>query len=956
MSTAILTTKLYIPPVRTQLVPRPRLTTQLDESLARTPSIGLVCAPPGFGKTTLVSEWITQGETGEEPPSGNGKSNPAAKFAWVSLDEQDNDPVRFWSYVVAALDKIQTGVGTNAMALLHAPQSPPIQEILTTLINALADILHPVTLVLDDYHVVEQTAIHDAFAFMLDHLPPQLHLIIISRTDPPLSLTRFRVRNQLTELRDHDLRFTPIEAATFLNQIMGLNLSGDDVVALEARTEGWIAGLQLAAISMQGRDDVHGFVEAFTGSHRYVLDYLAEEVLSRQPEPIREFLLKTSILERLHGPLCDAVVGKSAHGDQDLIAELQSPLTNLQLPTSELQGQTLLEYLEQAHLFIIPLDDQRRWYRYHHLFADVLREQLRQTVDEASINKLHLQASLWYAQNDFTLEAINHALAANNVDRSVALIEQNSVKMLTYGEATTVFNWLGHLPQAVVRTRPRLSLSLAWANLILDYFDQIEPALQDAERGLAELQANLSRQQTFSEADLRGMRGEAGAIRAMILANQGKLEEAISLSEQALVQLPPDEMIGRSILKANLGGGYAELGELSKATEALSDAIELAQKSNNLIIVLSASNNLAEIQLNQGRLSEAFAIHQNARQFIETSGFGQGQPGHPSFLAGRTYLGLAEILREQNKLEAALTHLNNGIELSQQGANLMGVMNVSQIIRARIQQALGNLDDALKTIQKAGEMASPQASIYHWVQAVQARLWLAQGNVSAAGQWAKRSDLLLNDELKYMDMPGEFATLIRVYVAQERFDEALALLNWMEEIEHRLDRKGRLLELSLLQALTFQAKGEPEQSVRPLQIILPVAEAGGYARLFLDEGPPINTLLRRLLTADIGSHKAYVQGLLQAYAAEQNQQPAPSPSPSIPTFTASAAASLIEPLSDREIEVLGLIAEGLSNQEIANRLVIAEGTVKKHIHNIFGKLDVRRRTQVVLRARELGLL
>jgi len=911
MSTSILTTKLYIPPPRAEFVPRPRLTKRLDESLARTPSLSLVSAPPGFGKTTLLGEWIA------------GKIQNSV--SWVSLDEKDNDPIRFWTYIIAALEKIQPGVGVNATTLLHAPQTAPIEETLIALINAMVTIAQPFTLVLDDYHLIEREAIHQAFIFFLDHLPPQMHLILISRSDPPFGLTRFRVRNQLTELRDSDLRFTPTEAVTFLNQVMGLDLSANDIIALERRTEGWIAGLQLAALSMQGRRDVQGFVEAFTGSHRFVLDYLAEEVLSRQTEPVRQFLLRTSILERLHGPLCDGLLSRDGGSST-----------------------AILEQLEQAHLFIIPLDDERRWYRYHHLFADFLREYLRRTTRPEEITELHRQASIWYAANGYEAEAVNYALAANDLEASIRLIEEATMSLLIQAEAVTLMDWLDKLPEEVILARPRLSLGQAWSHLILNDLNAIEPVLEKTEQRLIELQQGDSAG-LHTEAQVQRWWGEVTALRSMILVNTGEVEAAISLAEHALAHLPADELIGRSILFSNLGEGYAVRGEFAKATEALAESVRLSAQSGNLIILFASSSNLAEIQMNQGNLAQAATIYEQARDFIEDYIKQEGHLGQPSPLAGRAYLGLAEIARHQNDLENATRYANIGIELSGRQGQVMGAETIGQIILASILQAQGDSVEAQEAIEEALASLSERSPVAHWTAAVQARLWLAQGNLPAAIHWARNCDLPLDDDFSFREYPGEYTTLVRVYLANEQFEEALDLLDRLAATEQKLSRKGRLLEIFLLRALTLHAAGDTPTALPWLKQALPIAEAGGYVRLFLDEGPAMASLLRRANAAGFQPHEAYIDHLLDAFAAEPSQATALS-------ARGFASAQLIEPLSDRELEVLQLIANGLSNQEIADRLIIAEGTVKKHIHNIFGKLDVRRRTQVVLRARELGLL
>lgn len=950
MSIPILTTKLYIPPARTELVPRPRLTERLDEGLALPSSLVVISAPPGFGKTTLVSDWIKGGLEIKSQRSNSSRAAQSSsinhyspKFAWVSLDEQDNDPIRFWSYVVAALDTLQPGVGAGALTLLQSPGPQPLETILTVLINALATVTQPFTLVLDDYHLIEQQPIHEAVTFLLEHLPHQMHLILISRTDPPFPLIRFRVRNRLIELRETDLRFTPGEAAAFLNQVMGLDLSPQALEALEARTEGWIAGLQLAALSMQGRDDTQSFVQAFTGSHRYLIDYLAEEVLSRQPEPVQEFLLKTSILEQMNGPLCDAVLSREAK--------------------SSASAQDTLEHLEQANLFIIPLDDQRRWYRYHHLFADFLRTYLPKAYNAAEVAQLHRRAGEWYINDDQPDKAVSHALAAQDNERAIQLVEQLSLDLLIKGEAVTLLEWIARLPQDQVKIRPRLSLTQAWAHLILGHLDQIEPALINAEAVLAAERQSDHTDLSPATADLREMRGEAAAIRSMLLGGQGHYEEAIQLSMQALAELPQQSHVARSVIKMNLGSYYEDLGDLERATEYLHQAIATAKESDTLIIVLTASNLLAEIKQGQARLSEAIAICQQALEYLETYMHQRNQIGQSLPMAGRLHLSLAEIYRKQNQLDRAQVRVDTGMELGRQG-RLMGTLHVGHIILAQLHLARGNLTGALKDLEEASRLPQDIAPTSDWSQALQARIWLLQGNVAAAVRWAETCQLPLDDDnFKYAIFPGEYSTLVRVYLAQERFEEATSLLDRMQAVETTRQREGRQAELWLLQALLLYAQGETRQALVPLEQALTVAEKTGYARLFLDEGPPVIELLR--YAAGHGLAYPYIQKLLAEFTSIW-----PSPSslsiPDRPPAEASrwlesapahpADLILIEELTERELEVLRLIADGLSNQEIAETLVIAEGTVKKHIHNIFGKLDVRRRTQVVLRAQELGLL
>ncbi len=967
MSTPILATKLYIPPPRPQLILRPRLTQRLNACLHSGQKLTLIVAPPGFGKTTLLSEWLHHfrwpiADFELNTSSENSIENPQSKIenlktAWVSLDEQDNDPVRFWGYVISALDQFQPDLCQETLSLLHSPQAPPIETTLTSLINAVATLPPHLLLILDDYHVIEAAPIHQAFAFLLDHLPPQLHVILTSRADPPLPLTRLRVRGQLTELRQDDLRFTLAEAVTFFNQGMQLNLSPDDIMALEQRTEGWIAGLQLAALSMQGQNDTAGFVQAFTGSHRYVFDYLAEEILVRQPQYIQTFLLRTSILERLCGPLCDAVTEFTIDDLQFASVDLNSKTANSK--SEIVNGQTILEYLEQANLFLIPLDGERRWYRYHHLFADFLRAHLRQSRSSAEVAALHLRAGQWHAANGLTAEAINHTLAAGNAEQAAQFIEQVILTLLANGEAATVIGWLESLPESLIRTRPRLSLGQAWAMTITTQWDKVEPLVQEAERILA---ANPATNQSSDDPVVRGFWGEIAALRSMLMANLGQAAQVIELSQQALERLPGNNLIVRSIILRNLGVAYEMSGELALASRTLNEARELALASDNLMIVLVTTTSLAQIEEDQGHLHQAAELYREQLRLIEQK---SRTPGKPSHLAQWVYLHLAELLREQHDLEAAKGYLTFAQELEDQANRDSDPMAISEIILARILQAEGDPVGARQAIQQASQRISPLSALFPWVGAVQAWLWLAQGNLAQAVQWAENCGLPLDESFKYDSYPGEYGVLVRVWLAQGRHVEALALLGRMQAAAEAVGRTGRLVEILILQALALGAQQKIEPAVTTLSRALALAEAGGYIRLFADEGPPLAELLARISGPAAGVSPAYLDKLRNTlpgfklpildFGLNATERPEIQ-NLKYPKGTMSKIANLVEPLSERELEILALVAAGLSNQEIGERLVIAEGTVKKHLHNIFGKLDVRSRTQALLRAAELKLL
>jgi len=945
LPTPLLTTKFHIPRPRAQLIPRSRLTTRLEAGVRQGSKLTLISAPPGFGKTTLLSEWVywPQDANGHRP-AGPKEAQPSdftpqpAGVAWVSLDEQDNDPVRFWSYVISALDKVQPGLGTEAMTMLHSPQAPPIETTLTHLVNALAAASQTCILILDDYHLIQTEPIHQAVTFLLDHLPAQMHLMITSRADPPLPLTRLRVRRQLTELRENDLRFTLTEAVAFFNQLMGLNLTPNDIIALEERTEGWIAGLQLAALSMQGLADTADFVRAFTGSHRYIIDYLAEEVLARQPAHIQKFLLQSSVLDRLQGALCDAIMNNTARPpvSKELIPAAVPP-------NPAASGQEILEYLEQANLFLIPLDGERRWYRYHHLFADFLQARLRQTAAEPEVVALHRRASDWHAANGSISEAISHALAAGDADLAAGLIEQVIINMLINGEVTTVSEWLASLPETLVQSRPRLSVGQAWAMIISTEWEHVESLVDQAERVLA---ADEATNRQSDDPTVRGLWGEIAALRAMIVGRQGQVDQAIELCRQALVRIPADNLIVRSIITMLLGDSYELAGDLEQATKTLTEAIKLAYATDNFIIVLTGSSNLSNVYEERGQLPEAIAVCRQALELVQEKAT---VPGQPSPVAKWVYLRLAELLREQNHLEAAKQYLTIGLELEPILHVPGGNLGIGNLILARILQAQGDLAGANEAIQQAIETGKDLSPVNLWRTAVQARLWLAQGKQAKARQWAESCGLPLDDSFDYGNYPGEYATLVRVWLAQERFSEAVELLQRMQSAADGAGRQGRLVEIFMLQALALHRQSKAEQALTPLIRSLTLAEPGGYVRTFVDEGAPAAQLLQTVKSRGIApSTQSYVDALLAAFPPETELSAAPTLS--------AASQPLIEPLSERELEVLGLVAAGLSNQEIADKLIIAEGTVKKHLHNVFGKLSVRSRTQAVMVATELHLL
>ncbi len=881
MSTPILATKLYIPPPLPKVVLRPRLIERLNEGLRS--KLTLISAPAGFGKTTLVSQWVA----GCERP-----------VAWLSLDEGDNDPTRFLAYLVAALQTVVANTGEGVLGALRSPQPPPTESILSALLNEIAAVPNNFVLVLDDYHVIDAKSVDNALTFLLKHLPPQMHLVIGTREDPDWPLARLRARGQLTELRVTDLRFTLPEAAGFLNQIMGLNLSAEDIAALEIRTEGWIAGLQLAAISMQGHPDATSFIKSFTGSHHFVLDYLVEEVLQQQSESVQTFLLRTSILDRLCGPLCDAV--------------LLNPATS---------GQETLEYLERANLFIVPLDNERHWYRYHHLFADLLRQRLHQssasrTGDEtAGVAELHIRASLWYEDNDLEIDAFHHAAAANDVERAERLVAGKGMPLHFRGAVAPVLNWLESLPKTVLDTRPSLWVTYASALSMTGQTTGVEQKLQAAEAAL---------QSTEPDDRTRNLLGHIAAIRALLAATQYQVETIIAQSRRALEYLHPDNLPVRTATTWKLGWAYQLRGDRAAASQAYTEAIAISQASGNNIIYISATTGLGNVQEAENQLYLAAQTYRRVLHLV-------GDPPLP--VACEAHLGLARICYQWNNVDAAQQHGQESLQLARHIENTDRVV-ACEVFLARLKLAQGDLDGADAILAEAGQFARQHNFVYQIpeVAAAQMLTLLHQGNLAAAAHLAQTHELPISQA--------------RVYLGLGDTSAALAVL---KPLRRQVEAKGwadERLKVMVLQAVAHHVHGEKDKAAQLLGDALSLAEPGGFIRIFVDEGFPMAQLLSE--AAAQGIMPDYIGKLLAAFEAdEQEREDNASLAPTQP---------LIEALSKRELKILQLIGQGLSNHEIGERLFLALDTVKGHNRRIYDKLHVQRRTEAVARARELGLL
>ncbi|MBN1536677.1 MAG: hypothetical protein JW908_08100 [Anaerolineales bacterium] len=905
MSISLLTTKFHMPHPKVDLVQRPRLIERLNAGLDG--KLILVSAPAGFGKTTIVTHWI------DSVLSVNFRN----RVAWLSLDENDNDLPRFFTYFIAALQNIEPGFGEELRTAFSTSQNPQIDVLLTLVVNEIAAVEGKLILVIDDYHMISSLEIHKALQFIIENQPPNLLLVIISRDEPFLPLARLRARGQMIDLRASDLRFSGQETALYLNQTMNLGLAKEDILALETRTEGWITGLHLAALSMQGQDDRKSFIAEFAGDNRYIIDYLVDEVLSHRSEKSRVFLLRTSILNRLTGLLCQAI-------------------------SQQEDAQGTLGQLEQENIFIVPLDNRRQWYRYHHLFADVLRQRLAESVSPEEIAILHHRASLWFEENGSLIEAVEHAFQANESDHVIRLVDAGAEEMFLNSQLNTLLAWYHRLPKHLIEAQPKLCLIFAWAWASTGELEEAEQCLQSAEKALgASLSDLLNAPGRGIDATTRGALIETAVVRAQLAIAGGNIPEALNLSDFALIYLedndgpylhnPPIE----SRMAAHFIRGLTQKlsGNLEQAAKDLIESGALGKKLNHVHIVALAYGHLANLQAIQGHLHQA----------LETCQLGlfevRQMTGENSPLSGFLRAEYGWLLYERNDMEAAEEHFRKAIRVAKLwgflDALIPGLTGLAHICAAR-----GNWQgafDALDELEKLGR--NNMQLVKPVVESQRALLWARQGNSDQTQRWVDAAGLDPYGEFAY-PREDEFITLAQVFITQEKFDEAAELIDRLLSAAKAGERQGCVIKLLALQAILSKAQGKQNEALECFNQVISLAAPEGYIRTFVDLGNP----LRVLLQVAVSTHPDYTRQLLAAFESRS--------APKDGFFTGMFA----EELSERELEVLRLLATELSSPEIARELMIAVSTIRTHTQQIYRKLGVNNRRAAVNKAQYIGLI
>ncbi|MAT40927.1 MAG: hypothetical protein CL609_01200 [Anaerolineaceae bacterium] len=918
MFDTLLTTKTIIPPTKPILVKRPRLETKINECIQQ--KLLLISAPAGFGKTTLIASCI---------------NNIGISVAWLSLDKNDNQIERFLIYLIAAIHKTDSTFGERTIQLMQGLQVNT-ETILISLINEMNFSKKETILVLDDYQFITNREIHELVIFIIENCPGHFHLTIASRSDPPFPLARLRARGQLVELRTADLRFNDNETNQFLNDLMQLDLEVSSVALLEKRTEGWITGLQMAALSLQNRENKHEFIVQFSGTHRFILDYLLEEVLANQTPEIQRFLLNTSILIRFTAPLCDAVMKKDKI---DVIENnpLDQPVAGLSNHSA-----SCLDYLENTNLFLVPLDEERTWYRYHHLFADLLQARLQQTCDSKELSALHSKAAKWYENNNLTFEALHHASITEDNVWVERLIEKNFMEIFQRRNSAFLSLWTGELSKELIFKRPGLCIHAAMTRCWLGELDEAELLLNEAEKHF---------QSEPSTVETRAIKGQFAYVKSRITAMRGDFPGAIDLCLEAKSNTPESNQALLGGIGVMLGYGYFLNGDFLNAIKVLEETIQAGITARAINSTIGAYCVLARLYKLHGELGKALTLYREAQKLIETSDF-QHQ-GAMSIVE----MGLADIMYERNMLQDAQTHIERGL----QNVHLWGKADdvvLALATATQIHQSLGEIDVALETIEKGIKIVHSSGLFPEAQQVVETtniRLQLVKGDPITIRQWVNVMEKDLDQKLSFCyNNELSLITLARVYLVQGKFNRCIKLLERMEFDSQLQQRKDRVIKSLIIKALAFQKMGKMKQAISCLEKSLFFAEKEGYSRPFLDEGRVMHIMLSRWLASNSENKlKDYVVYLL----IEFENEPKTITETTEKSFSKdSSKQALIDPISQRELEVLQLMAQGKTNPQIAEELVVARGTVKAHTANIFRKLDVANRTEAAARARELGII
>jgi LuxR family transcriptional regulator, maltose regulon positive regulatory protein len=923
MSIPLLSTKLYIPPVRAGAIARPRLVETLLSGTRHPGSFTLLSGPAGFGKTTLLSEFVAQIQQAREP---------SIRAAWLSLDEGDNDPNRFWSYLIHACQPALGEAGENALAILRTPQPLPDDTLPTLLINGLTNQDLSLILILDDFHTIQNPALHTEILFLLDHLPQNLHLVISTRTDPPWPLARYRARNQLIEIRAHDLRFRLQEAAAFLNDTMGLSLSADALAALEERTEGWIAGLQLAALSMQGRNDSGAFIQAFTGSHVYIAEYLVDEVLKQQTEEMQAFLLQTAILDHLNGGLCEAV-------------------------TRFADSQEKLKALQRSNIFISPLDDESRWFRYHHLFADLLRARLQNTASKTAISELHGRAARWYEQSGRFAEAVEHDLAAADYANVTRVVEAEALPMILQANVRTVEHWLQSIPTVFIEQSPKINMAYAWMNLLRGMPLQAAPFID-------RLRVYFSTAETNSIDP--SLHVEWLAIQSELLIAQGHPEASRDLAIQAQKMLPEVDPNIRGMIYTTLAKAYQQTHDYDRAAEVFQMIVQDARRIGDMTFEVLGISGEAQMVLKQGRLHRTYDLATEGIRRMEMSG--KKVP-----FSATLYGELGEVYFHWHQFDRSREYQRRSMEISGK-SGYSDPEIYYHIMLSKIYQMEGDLEGSVHEMEQAGQLAGliPPIMVQENVIEQQVRVDLAMDRPAAAEQLLVTRGFRFGDNFGFPDLPAGapvtqemgllYNSALRVLLYYAKGSQEHAVLKAGIDLAWRVFQ-GELqnqhlpvaLETLLLLSQMHAVLGETRQSLDAAARALALAEPEGFISTFVEEGQPVADILKALLNDGVAGkgQPAFARQIISFFSNPLFGQEGTS---SLPAAKTQVVNALVEPLSARELEVLQLIANGDSNQTIAEKLFITVSAVKKHTGNIYGKLSVNSRTQAVSRARQLGLL